>query len=48
MILILAAFALFMGVLGAVSIWSKGGQRRSPATQPALRSEPEERQPSVS
>jgi hypothetical protein len=48
MILILAAFGVFMGVLGAVSIWSKGGRRRSPAAQPELRSRPEERQPSIS
>jgi hypothetical protein len=48
MILILAGFAVFMGVLGAVSVWSKGGGRKAAAAQPALRSKPEERQASIS
>jgi hypothetical protein len=48
MILILTAFGVFMGVLGAVSIWSKGGRRKTSVTQPALRSTPEEGEPSIS
>jgi hypothetical protein len=37
MILILAGYALFIGVLGVVSIWSHGGSRRAGVakTEPA-------------
>jgi hypothetical protein len=46
MILILAGFAVFIGVLGAVSIWSNGGARRAaaskakPAEGPSARTSP--------
>lgn len=47
MILILAAFAVFVGVLGVVSIWSNAGVRREargrPAVQPAVRPAPGDR-----
>jgi hypothetical protein len=33
MILILAGFAVFIGVLGVVSIWSNAGARRSSVVQ---------------
>jgi hypothetical protein len=48
MILILAAFAVFIGVLGGVSIWTMAGDRRSVRTEPARRAEPQGSQPSVS
>jgi hypothetical protein len=33
MILILTGYALFIGVLGVVSIWSNGGARRATAAK---------------
>jgi hypothetical protein len=33
LILILAGYAVFIGVLGVVSIWSNGGARRSAGAQ---------------
>jgi hypothetical protein len=48
MILILAAFAVFIGVLGGVSIWSKAGERRSVRAQPSRSAGPQGSQPSVS
>ena len=39
MILILACYALFIGVLAVVSIWSNGGARQS--TKAKAKSEPE-------
>jgi hypothetical protein len=37
LILVLAGFGVFVGVLGVVSIWSKGGDRRPARVQPAVR-----------
>jgi hypothetical protein len=48
MILILAAFAVFIGVLGVVSVWTKAGERRSVKAQSALSAEPQGSRPSVS
>lgn len=36
MILILAAYALFIGVLSVVSIWSNGGARRATVAKAML------------
>jgi hypothetical protein len=48
MILILAAFAVFIGVLGGVSLWTKAGDRRPARAQPARSAEPRGSQPSAS
>ena len=50
MILILAAFAVFIGVLGGVSIWTKAGPQRSARASPAPApgAGPDGREPSVS